>query len=48
LLDVPSLLAVCRLQMPAYMVPASIVAAAALPRNPNGKLDRHQIAVGFR
>jgi acyl-coenzyme A synthetase/AMP-(fatty) acid ligase len=48
LLDVPALLAVCRLQMPAYMVPARIVAAAVLPRNPNGKLDRRQIAAGLR
>jgi acyl-CoA synthetase (AMP-forming)/AMP-acid ligase II len=48
-LDVPALLAVCRLQMPAYMVPAGIAAAlAALPRNPNGKLDRRQIAAAWR
>jgi acyl-CoA ligase (AMP-forming) (exosortase A-associated) len=48
-LDVPALLAVCRLQMPAYMVPAGIVAArAALPRNPNGKLDRQQIVADHR
>ncbi len=48
-LDVPALLAVCRLQMPAYMVPAGIVvAAAALPRNPNGKLDRRQIVADWR
>ena len=48
-LDVPALLAVCRLQMPAYMVPARIVAArAALPRNPNGKLDRQQIVADHR
>jgi acyl-CoA ligase (AMP-forming) (exosortase A-associated) len=48
-LDVPALLAVCRLQMPAYMVPAGIVAArAALPRNPNGKLDRRQIVADHR
>ncbi len=48
-LDVPALLAVCRLQMPAYMVPARIVAApAALPRNPNGKLDRRQIVADLR
>ena len=48
-LDVPALLAVCRLQMPAYMVPAQIVAArTALPRNPNGKLDRQQIVADHR
>ncbi|WP_410586744.1 amino acid adenylation domain-containing protein [Amycolatopsis sp. lyj-23] len=27
-------------RLPAYLVPASIVVADALPRNPNGKLDR--------
>jgi acyl-CoA synthetase (AMP-forming)/AMP-acid ligase II len=48
LLDVPALLAACRLQMPAYMVPARITAAAALPRNPNGKLDRQRIAADHR
>ena len=48
-LDVTALLAVCRLQMPAYMVPAGIVAAAStLPRNPNGKLDRRLIVDRFR
>jgi hypothetical protein len=35
--------------MPAYMVPAGIVAArGALPRNPNGKLDRQQIVADLR
>ena len=47
-LDVAALLVVCRLQMPAYMVPAGIVAAATLPRNPNGKLDRRLIVDGLR
>ena len=40
-LDVPALLAECKRQMPAYMVPAGITPAAGpLPRNPNGKIDR--------
>ena len=44
-LDVPTLLAQCRIHMPAYMVPASIDArSGALPRNPNGKIDRKLLA----
>jgi acyl-CoA synthetase (AMP-forming)/AMP-acid ligase II len=42
-LDGAALLTVCRLQLPAYMVPAGITAAAALPRNPNGKIDRRLV-----
>ena len=40
-LDVQALLAQCRAQMPAYMVPADVaVVPGPLPRNPNGKIDR--------
>jgi acyl-CoA ligase (AMP-forming) (exosortase A-associated) len=40
-LDADAMLAACKLHLPAYMVPAHIeVAGAALPRNPNGKIDR--------
>ncbi len=47
-LDTVALLALCRQQLPAYMVPAGVsVAAAALPRNPNGKLDRRQIVAAW-
>jgi acyl-CoA synthetase (AMP-forming)/AMP-acid ligase II len=43
-LDVGALLAECRSRMPAYMVPARIVAEAGpLPRNANGKIDRKRI-----
>jgi acyl-CoA ligase (AMP-forming) (exosortase A-associated) len=39
--DGDSMLAACKQHLPAYMVPAHIeVATAALPRNPNGKIDR--------
>lgn len=39
------LLAACQRQLPAYMVPAHIVVRdAALPRDPNGKFDRRQLA----
>ncbi len=44
-LDLAALRAACRAAMPAYMVPASVqVAEAPLPRNPNGKIDRQQLA----
>ncbi|MEO8409453.1 MAG: acyl-CoA ligase (AMP-forming), exosortase A system-associated [Propionivibrio sp.] len=40
-LDTDQLLAECRRQMPAYMVPAGIdERSGPLPRNPNGKIDR--------
>lgn len=39
------LLAACQRQLPAYMVPMRIaVRDEPLPRNPNGKLDRRQLA----
>jgi acyl-CoA ligase (AMP-forming) (exosortase A-associated) len=38
--SLPALRAHCRRVMPGYMVPQAIVLCAALPRNPNGKLDR--------
>jgi len=44
-LDPAALLAECRKRMPAYMVPARIeVREGALPRNPNGKIDRKALA----
>ena len=44
-LDLPALLADCRQRMPAYMVPAGIEwAPGPLARNPNGKIDRQQLA----
>ena len=40
-IDVAALLQQCRVQMPAYMVPAAVeVRTGPLPRNPNGKIDR--------
>ncbi|MEO8004039.1 MAG: acyl-CoA ligase (AMP-forming), exosortase A system-associated [Betaproteobacteria bacterium] len=45
-LDTDELLAQCRVQLPAFMVPARVkVATGNLPRNPNGKIDRKLIAV---
>ncbi len=44
-LDVPALLAACKKQMPAYMVPHGIEPMAGpLPRNPNGKIDRKKLS----
>jgi acyl-CoA synthetase (AMP-forming)/AMP-acid ligase II len=44
-LDADTLLGECRRCMPAYMVPVRIdIAQGPLPRNPNGKLDRKQLA----
>ena len=44
--NITSLLAECRLRMPAYMLPATIVEYPEknLPRNPNGKIDRQRLA----
>jgi acyl-CoA synthetase (AMP-forming)/AMP-acid ligase II len=41
--DTAALLAHCRAELPAYMVPAQVVwVRAPFPRNPNGKLDRQR------
>lgn len=43
--DTAALLVRCRRELPAYMVPAMVhVRAGALPRNPNGKIDRRRLA----
>jgi acyl-CoA ligase (AMP-forming) (exosortase A-associated) len=44
-LDLDRLLALCRERLPAYMVPHEIrLHEGALPRNPNGKIDRKALA----
>ena len=44
-LDSDELLALCRQQLPAFMVPARVtVREGSLPRNPNGKIDRRLMA----
>jgi acyl-CoA synthetase (AMP-forming)/AMP-acid ligase II len=40
-IDTAALLAHCRAELPAYMVPSQVIwVRAPFPRNPNGKLDR--------
>ncbi len=42
------LLAACKPHLPAYMLPQKIVIAdAALPRNPNGKIDRKLLSTQY-
>jgi acyl-CoA ligase (AMP-forming) (exosortase A-associated) len=44
-----AVLAACRQQLPAYMVPGRIVQwDGSLPRNPNGKIDRKLLAAHFQ
>jgi acyl-CoA synthetase (AMP-forming)/AMP-acid ligase II len=48
-LDAEKLLAQCRQQLPAFMVPARVtVREGSLPRNPNGKIDRKLMADEMR
>jgi acyl-coenzyme A synthetase/AMP-(fatty) acid ligase len=38
----------CKIKLPAFMVPTKVVIRhEPLPRNPNGKIDRKQLAVEF-
>jgi acyl-CoA ligase (AMP-forming) (exosortase A-associated) len=46
--DAGTLLAYCKQHMPNYMVPAHIEWLDTLPRNPNGKFDRPQLAARFK
>jgi len=47
-LEAEELLAQCRQRLPAFMVPARVmVRGGALPRNPNGKIDRKLLAQEF-
>jgi len=41
------LIEACRQRLPNFMVPASIQVLSSLPRNPNGKIDRKQLAAQF-
>jgi acyl-CoA ligase (AMP-forming) (exosortase A-associated) len=46
--DSERLLEECRKALPPFMVPATVIWEADLPRNPNGKLDRSGIIGRFR
>lgn len=37
----------CKHQLPSYMLPAKVILTDILPRNPNGKIDRKQLARKF-
>lgn len=43
-LDADAVIREMKLKVPPYMVPHKIVARDALPRNPNGKMDRKQLS----
>ena len=46
--DEALLLAACRANLPAYMIPAKFdIRAGPLPRNPNGKIDRKSLSAEF-
>jgi acyl-CoA synthetase (AMP-forming)/AMP-acid ligase II len=46
--DADAVLAQCRQQMPAYMVPAGVQGMVGpLPRNPNGKIDRKLLSTAW-
>jgi len=42
-LDAERILADLRTHLPAYMVPSALVALAAMPQTPNGKIDRRAL-----
>ena len=46
-LDIDALLAHCRLHLPMFMLPGHVELVDALPRNPNGKIDRKSLSVRY-
>ena len=46
-LDAEALIAACRRELPAYMVPLEVIEREALPRNANGKIDRKALAAEY-
>jgi acyl-CoA synthetase (AMP-forming)/AMP-acid ligase II len=47
-LDEATVLAHCKRELPAYMVPAKVFLHEELPRNANGKIDRAALAARYR
>ena len=47
-LDEKGLTKFCQQQLPAYMVPASVIEKERLARNPNGKIDRKVLAEEYK
>jgi acyl-CoA synthetase (AMP-forming)/AMP-acid ligase II len=47
-LDVNRLLQYCKAHMPGYMIPGHVELLDTLPRNPNGKFDRPQLAGRYK
>ena len=45
--DIDAVLAHCRVHLPMFMLPGHVEIVAALPRNPNGKIDRKSLATRF-
>jgi len=46
-LDATAVIAACRQHLPGFMVPHAVIERPALPRNPNGKIDRRALADGL-
>ncbi len=46
--DSNQLLRYCKAHMPGYMIPSHVEWHESLPRNPNGKFDRPQLAKQFK
>jgi acyl-CoA ligase (AMP-forming) (exosortase A-associated) len=44
-LDGEAVIAFCRRELPGYMTPQAVLTREALPRNPNGKIDRKALAL---
>lgn len=44
-LDTEKIINYCRREMPTFMVPAHVAEFDALPRNPNGKIDRNSLSL---
>lgn len=46
-IDTEKLLNECRLHLPAFMIPHEIKIVEKMPKNPNGKIDRKQLAIDY-